>query len=191
MTARRAFAWASVVVLGLVVAGGLFFGIPHLRGGTSARATAATSPTPPAPPGRKIKARLFYVSDDGTALRAVERDIPFGEGTAEQAREILKAQIAPAAEPFVSPVPPGTTLRNVFVTDRGEAYVDLSGEVTSAHTGGTLDELLTVYAIVDALTANLPAIKSVQMLIEGQEVATLAGHVDLRRPLAQNLTWVQ
>jgi hypothetical protein len=77
------------------------------------------------------------------------------------------------------------------MTEGGEAYVDLSREVAAAHTGGTLDEILTVYTIVNALTANLPAITAVQLLIDGKEVDTLSGHVDLRRPLAKNLEWVQ
>jgi hypothetical protein len=59
------------------------------------------------------------------------------------------------------------------------------------HTGGALDELFTVYTIVDALTVNLPAITRVQILIEGREVDTLAGHVDLRNPLQKNLQWVR
>jgi hypothetical protein len=88
-------------------------------------------------------------------------------------------------------VPPGTTIRALFLTEGGEAYVDLSREATGAHTGGTLDEILTVYTIVNAITANLPAITTVQLLIEGREVDTLSGHVDLRRPLAKNLSWVQ
>ena len=45
--------------------------------------------------------------------------------------------------------------------------------------------------LVDALTVNLPAISAVQVLIDGREVETLAGHVDLRRPLSKNLRWVQ
>ena len=56
--------------------------------------------------------------------------------------------------------------------------------------GGALDELFTVYVIVDALTVNLPAIARVQILIDGKETDTLAGHVDLRHPLQKNLTWV-
>ena len=95
------------------------------------------------------------------------------------------------AEPLVSPVPPGTQLRALFVTAKGEAYVDLSGEIVSGHPGGSLSEMLTVYAIVDALTVNLPAITTVQVLVDGKEVDTLAGHVDLRRPLLKNLTWVE
>jgi len=27
--------------------------------------------------------------------------------------------------------------------------------------------------------------------VDGKEVETLSGHIDLRRPLAKNLTWVQ
>jgi hypothetical protein len=69
--------------------------------------------------------------------------------------------------------------------------VDLSGDVTAKHTGGTLDETLTVYAIVDALTVNLPAITRVQILVDGKEVDTLAGHIDLRRPLVRNLDLVE
>ncbi len=109
----------------------------------------------------------------------------------EQAKAIISAQIAPATEPLVSPVPAGTTLRALFVTPKGEAYVDLSRELAEAHPGGSLNELLTVYALVDALTVNLPAISAVQVLIDGKEVETLAGHVDLRRPLAKDLRWVQ
>jgi len=48
-------------------------------------------------------------------------------------------------------------------------------------------ELLTIYTIVDALTENLPVVRSVRILVDGKEVDTLAGHVDLRRPLEKNL----
>jgi hypothetical protein len=62
--------------------------------------------------------------------------------------------------------------------------------VASAHPGGSTNELLTIYTIVDALTLNLPAITAVQLLVDGKEVDTLAGHVDLRRPLPKNLALV-
>ena len=79
----------------------------------------------------------------------------------------------------------------MFISEAGEAYVDLSKDVSTAHSGGTLDELLTIYTLVNALTENLPAITAVQVLVDGKEVETLAGHVNLRRPLAKNLAWVQ
>ncbi|MCU1382265.1 MAG: Spore germination protein [Acidobacteria bacterium] len=166
-------------------------GVPALNGRPAARAAIAPAPPVPAPPGRKIKARLFYVTEDGARLTSVERDVAYGEGPDDQAREIIAAQIAPVVEPLVSAIPPGTTLRAVFITKSGDAYVDLSREARSAHPGGTVNELLTVYTIVNALTANLPAVNAVQLLVDGKEVDTLSGHVDLRRPLAKNLSWVQ
>jgi hypothetical protein len=167
-------------------------GVPAFGMTTAARPATAAAPSPvPAPAGRKIKARLFYVAENGVGLTSVERDVAYGEGADDQAREIIAAQIAPVVEPLVSAVPPGTTLRAVFITKSGDAYVDLSREARAAHPGGTVNELLTVYTIVNALTANLPAVTAVQLLIDGKEVDTLSGHVDLRRPLAKNLAWVQ
>ncbi len=88
-------------------------------------------------------------------------------------------------------MPAGTTLKELFLTDRGEAYVDLSAELSRNHSGGSLDEILTVYTLVSALTENLPSITRVQILIDGHEVDTLAGHVDLRRPLARTSEWIE
>ncbi len=187
---RRVATIGALLVL-VVVVGALMFARPRWTSRASPRAAAAPSPTAPAPPGRKIKARLFYVADDGLRLTSVEREVAYGEGTTEQAREIVAAQIAPVVEPLVSAVPPGTKLRAVFLTESGDAYVDLSREVAAAHPGGTQNELLTIYTIVDALTVNLPAVNAVQVLVDGKEVDTLAGHVDLRQPLARNLSVVQ
>ena len=109
--------------------------------------------------------------------------------TRGQARAILEAQLAPAV-PQVSAIPQDVKLRDIFITERGEAFVDLSGDVTSKHPGGSLNEIFTVYSIVNALTVNLPAVTRVQILVDGKEVDTLEGHVDLRNPLAKSLEWV-
>jgi spore germination protein GerM len=150
----------------------------------------AEAPATSAADARKIRARLFYIDEQGTGLQGVEQEVVFGESTAQQARRIIEAQIAPAPAPHVSAIPAGTKLRTVFFTKAGEVYVDLSADVQTNHPGGTTNETLTVYTLVSALTANLPAVSSVQILIEGKEVDTLAGHLDLRRPIEQDLKWV-
>src|SRR3954468_4732995 len=43
---------------------------------TAARASSA----------RRIQATLFYVTEDGTALAPLVREVPFGESTADQAK---------------------------------------------------------------------------------------------------------
>jgi germination protein M len=190
----RVFAIGGVTIAAVALGYVMFVGLPRWTTSANNRRTAAAAPPVvnlPAPPGRKIKAHLFYVGEDGTRLTSIERDVTYGDNAVEQAREIIAAQIAPVAEPFVSAIPPGTTLRAVFITEGGEAYVDLSKEVSTAHPGGTLNEMLTVYTLVNALTENLPAITAVQLLVDGKEVETLCGHVDLRRPLTKNPAWVQ
>jgi spore germination protein GerM len=179
----------TVILATLAAAGGalltwlLFTQLPG--SGTREPVGAGPAAAAPAEPGRKIKATLFYVAEDGTRLTPVEREVPFGENTAQQARALVDAQLAPVADPLVSAIPPGTTVRALYVTPAGEAYVDLSQELVSAHPGGSMNELLTIYTLVDVLTANLPAVTAVQLLVDGKELETLAGHVDLRRPLTR------
>jgi spore germination protein GerM len=188
---RRVLVIGALFMLVAFALGWALYSVPRWSSGAATQAVAANAPTSPAPQGRKIKARLFYVSDDGLRLTGVEREVAYGESAVDQAREIVAAQVGPVDEPLVSAIPPGTTLRALFITDRGEAFVDLSRDISTAHPGGTLNELLTIYTVVNALTTNLPAVASVQVLVDGKEVDTLAGHIDLRRPLTKNLALVQ
>jgi len=189
---RRAAAAAAIVVFALVAAWVLFIGLPRWYSARSTQAVAEAASTTPAPAAavRKITATLFYVAEDGMSLVAVQREVPFGASVAEQARAIVAAQLAAADAPHVSAIPAGVTLRDVFITERGDAFVDVSGDISARHPGGSLDEIFTVYTLVNALTVNLPAIARVQILIDGKEADTLAGHVDLRHPLAKSLEWV-
>jgi spore germination protein GerM len=192
MTISRRLAAYIALIAAAVVAGWTVYALARRSIAEDARSGAAAPAAARAgSPGRKIKARLFYVNDDGARLTGVERDVAYAAAPADQAREIISAQIAPAAAPLVSPVPRGTQLRALFLTERGEAFVDLSRDIVTAHPGGSINELLTVYALVNALTTNLPAITTVQLLVDGRELDTLAGHVDLRRPLVKNLNWVE
>lgn len=192
---NRRLAYGAIAAFGVIAAWFLFFFLPHHYATRAhARSNAPTTPAAPASgqPAegeRKISATLFYVSDDGMSLVQTPREVPFGATPTEQAKAILAAQMA-STPPLLSAIPAGAKVRNVYITAKGDAFVDFSPELATNHTGGSLDELLTVYTIVDALTANLPAITRVQILIDGKEVDTLAGHVDLRHPLAKSLEWV-
>ena len=197
---RRAVPIIAVAAVAAIAGWVLFFGLPRWYG-TSPAAPASATPAPPAVPERKITATLYYIAEDGMSLIGVQREVAFGEPVAEQARRIIEAQLGAAPQPLAAAVPNGTTLRAVYVAERDcdavsaacqrDAFVDLSNEARSKHPGGALDELFTIYAIVDAVTVNLPGISRVQILVEGKEVDTLAGHVDLRHPLEKNLKWVK
>ncbi len=153
--------------------------------------SAAPTPAAPAASVPHIIATLYYGTPDGQALAAVKREVPLGEGPREQGRQILESELEDAPAPYLSLIPRGTTLRAFYITDRGDAFVDLSAEASTLHPGGSTYELLTVYAIVNAVTANLTSIERVQILIDGRQADTLAGHVDLRRPFERDTVLVR
>ena len=183
----------SIAAVAVVFAVGVMTGLSRLlsRPAPGQPADAAAVPPPAAaaeaPAVPKIKATLFFVSEDGLHLVPTEREVPLAEGAMAQARSILEAQLsAEAPAPLINTIPKGVTLRGVFVSDRDAVFVDLDPAIRSANLGGSMSELMTVYTIVNAVLTNLPNQKEVQILIGGQEVDTLAGHVDLRRPLRKN-----
>jgi spore germination protein GerM len=192
---RRTLIAIGGFIAGVAVLWWMLFVLGPRWAGGDPSAPAATTPGAaggaPAAAQRKITATLYYVAEDGMSLVPTQREVPFGEAVVDQARHIVEAQIAPVQRPLASAVPPQTRLRALYVTESGEAFVDLSREITAGHPGGALEELFTVYTIVNALTVNLPAITGVQILVDGKEADTLAGHVDLRQPLTKNLTWVK
>lgn len=167
----------------------LFWGVPSYLDRRAASPPSAGTET--AAEGRKINATLFFVTPDAQGLVAVPREVPYGATAAEQARHIVAAQLGPAPASLHSAIPQGTALGGVFLSDAGEAFVDLSPEAAANHPGGSMAELFTIYSIVNALTVSLPSVRTVQILIDGREVETLAGHVDLRHPLPKNTTWVK
>jgi hypothetical protein len=190
VTGRRLVLATGVAALAAALAWVLFVGLPHWTAPRPAEPPPATAAAA-AVPAPRIRARLYYLSEDGLHLQAADREVYFGEGTAEQARHLVEALLEPAPEPLVSVIPAGTTLRTLFLSAEGVAFVDLSGEAGRNHGGGALDELYTVYSIVETLTENLPAVTAVQILVDGREVDTLAGHVDLRRPLVRGARWTE
>lgn len=185
---REHWLYGGMGVVALVGIWVLFVGLP--RWYPPAGTDTTTAPATAALPGDElVNATLFYISDDGMRLVGFERPLARDVDPAAQARIILEAQLAEPPAPLLSPIPPGTELRAFYLAGQ-DAFVDLSAEVTLGHSGGSLEELFTVYAIVNAITTNIPAINAVQILVNGDEVDTLVGHVDLQHPLERNLQWV-
>jgi len=194
LTSRQWTAIALIAVAAIAFAVLLFTGLSRLlsrpasTGAPPDQTVVAPTPQPAAAPAvPKIKATLYFASEDGLHLVPTEREVPLAEGAVAQARSILEAQLSAEAQaPLVSTIPKGALLRGVFVSERNEVFVDLDPAIRTAHPGGTMRELMTVYTIVNAVLTNLPNLQEVQILIGGQEADTLAGHVDLRRPLRKN-----
>ncbi len=127
---------------------------------------------------------LFFANPDGTGLVEEQRTIPKVVGIA---RATINELIAgPAAESRLTPtMPEGTILKDINIKENGLCIVDFSKELVDNHLGGSTEETLTVYSIVNTLT-QFPTVKEVQILVGGQYVDTIAGHVDVSQALARD-----
>ena len=76
-------------------------------------------------------------------------------------------------------MPSGTEIRSVFLIDPGTAVIDANAAFADGHRSGVLVEELTVASMIQTLSANIPGILRVRILIDGKQRETLAGHVDL------------
>ncbi len=136
---------------------------------------------------RTINVKLFFQAADRPGLVMEERTVSFSSDLGTQLKAVVAELVQGSKSGLVATLPPETKVLEVFVSARGVAYVDLSKEASQG-TAGSHDELLSVYSIVNSLTVNFPAVRRVQILLEDRPVDTLAGHVDLSRPLTADMT---
>jgi spore germination protein GerM len=137
-------------------------------------------------PGEELS--IWFASPQEDALVAEKSRVSPGATPAERAKASLQALIAGPKTDALPTVSAEAKVRELFIDDRGTAYIDFTEALSRDHPGGTWSEMLTIWSIMQTLVANVPEIKQVQILIEGHEVDTLAGHVDIRRPFST--AWV-
>jgi len=124
---------------------------------------------------------LFFLDDDDDFLHRETRQVAAGPTAAEEAERALAELIEGSEKGLLSPLPPQTKVRQVFIGKDGVATVDFSRDVAEKFAYGSTMELAAVYAVVNTLAFNFKAVKKVVILIEGAEKDTLGGHVDLTR----------
>lgn len=124
----------------------------------------------------------LYFSDRDGYLVVEQRELPDNGDLLETVvRELVGG---PADEELMETIPEGVEVLGVALND-GVAVVDFSREIETNHWGGSLGESITVYSIVNTL-CQFEEVEAVEIIIEGESVETLAGHLDLSRPLEPN-----
>lgn len=148
------------------------------------------TPTPQGDAGSGLgfagpNATLFYAGAEGTGLAACPVIIPAEQGKKQSLEALVDRYLdGPACEGQVNPFPQGTSVRAAYILNGGVAVVDLTSQARSG--GGTQAEEIRVYGLVDTIAFNHPDIVAVKILVEGREVDSLLGHLDLSRPLPPN-----
>jgi len=185
---RPSHATAVVIVLlfaatGLVLAAraGILLSRPG-RGQPSYLGVSVRAPQHRAPASRPplLPAQVYFlrVVDGRERMAAVTREVPSASPAEGALHELLAGQVP---EGCARPLPAGVSLREVRTAD-GVATADFSKELVSSFRGGSDNEGVAVYAVVNTL-ASLPAVRTVRILVEGEAVDTLGGHLDISGPL--------
>ncbi len=150
------------------------------RGAVAPEPVADTRPVAPPVTGPTEQVTLYVAYDDNGTLRAQGARIPLPAGRQERAEELLRALVGIYLDK-TSPHPlgAGSEIRNVYLVDPGLAVIDTNAAFSDSHRSGVLVEELTVASLVETLSANIPGINRVKILVDGKPRDTLAGHVDL------------
>ena len=188
MNSRWQF-WVSAVLFVLVMGAALYF--PSLRRQVY-KAKDITQKTaeearrellPPAPINSgdpKVKAKMFWGSrdQDGT-LVPVTVELPLSPDPVLRAKQILNTLLAGPVDPEARTLPPDAALLAFYILPGGTGIADFSEGLATGIPSGIQSEQLAVDSITRTLQANVPQVQQLKLLIHGQEVDTLAGHLDL------------
>lgn len=126
---------------------------------------------------------LFFPNDKMTGFYTEKRKIPAVSNQQKKLKEVMDELLkGPRRPDLVSPFPSGTRCLEVFISKAGTAYLNFSSELKTGHPGGSTAEWATIMSIVKTVARNVN-VKRVKILISDCEVETLAGHVNLIKPL--------
>jgi len=181
--------WAGTLIL--LCALGLYL-FRELLSGMSLPSGDLTE-QPPQPARRLQTVSLYFGATGGHGLAREQRKIHVLDKTSHEVlRLVLQELIQGPASVLVRTIPRETTVNSLFLLDTGELVIDFGKEIQAYHPGSAFCELMTVYSIVNTLTANFNEIASVRFMVEGSEIDTLIehGHVDLAEPVLPDQTWI-
>lgn len=137
-------------------------------------------------PGEIRTITLFFANSNADGLLSETRDITSEGGLENEVKQVIIALLAgPEGKDKVSAVPDGTRISSVFwVEEKETLYLDFSGAIVSNHPGGSAGEYYTIKTILKTVSVNFPQVESVQFLVSGYPVNTIAGHYKVDSPLS-------
>jgi hypothetical protein len=193
--------WVVGVLCVAVLMGAIYFPIlrrrlrlaAKLQQQTAEQARRELTQAVPINPGEpRVKAKLFWASgnSDGTLLDSMV-ELPLSSDPALRSKQVLNTLLAGPVDTDLRTLPPDAVLLAFYMLPNGTAIADFSEALATATPSGIQSEQLAVDSITRTLEANVPRVQRLKILIHGQEVETLAGHLDLTGTFLVNTSGVQ
>jgi spore germination protein GerM len=186
--------WVGGILLIAVIIAAIYF--PALRGQVN-RAAQLTEKTaeqarreliPTATSGEpRVKVKMFWgsKSQKGT-LTPVIVELPLSDDPVLRAKQVINTLLAGPVDPEARTLPSDAALLEFYILPDGTAVADFSEAMATSIPSGIQSEQAAIDSIARTLEADVPEVMRLKILIHGQEVDTLAGHVDLTQPFRVN-----
>ena len=199
--------WKTWLVAGLVIAviaGAVYFPILRRRVQRAAKAAKAQQQseeqarrdlaqsllTNPGTP--RVKVKMFWAANgDDPTLTAVTVELPLSNDPVLRAKQVLNTLLAGPVDSDLRTLPPDAVLLAFYLLPDGTGVADFSEALAISIPSGIESEQLAVDSIARTLEANVPQVRRLKILIHGQEVETLAGHLDLMGEFVVNTRGAQ
>lgn len=138
-------------------------------------------------PENQKRILLFFPSASGPQVVPEQRIIFLTDTLTSQVKQAVSELLAgPITEGLLTSFPPGTSLEGVFLPGTGVAIIDLGRDVLALPRGSEWEQV-ALYSLVNTVVHNFAEIHRVRILVQGEEVSTLAGHLDTSRPLRADM----
>ena len=124
---------------------------------------------------------LVYPEWDATGYVTEERQIISRDRAGEDLLNLMRQLCeGPNISGSVSPFPDGTVANAAFFNpDDDSVVLDFSQELVTGHPGGSAAEAATLTSILRTVALNFPETRSCVILVDGAQVETLAGHLNM------------
>ncbi len=188
--------WLAGGLLAAVFAAALYFPALRRQVRRAAQATELTAEqarrellpvTPAASSELKVKVKMFWGSgNDDDLLKPVTVELPLSNDPVLRAKEVLNTLLAGPVDSEARTLPPDAALLAFYLLPDGTAVADFSEALGTSIPSGIQSEQLAIDSIARTLEADVPQVQRLKILIHGQEVETLAGHIDLTQTFRVN-----
>jgi len=130
--------------------------------------------------GPRVKAKLFWAkAADESKLMPVTVELPLSDDPVLRSKQVLNTLLAGPVDTDLRTLPPDAALLEFYLLPDGTGIADFSEALGTSIPSGIESEQMAIDSITRTLEANVPQVQRLKILIHGQEVDTLAGHLDL------------
>jgi spore germination protein GerM len=174
--------WVVGILLAVVLGGAIVFALTY-RPEVEEEPEASVLSEPLEVGSRSIS--LFFARGDGEGFVRETRTIAVARRRDVEVENVLAELLAgPQAQSGMQVFPSDCRLRQAFYDEeRRLLYLDFNDALVANLNPGSAIELAVMGCLMRTLAVDFPEIERVQILVDGLEVETLGGHLDLTRPL--------